>query len=94
MIDAIDKKQMHDSAIMGKDNASKEWTCIVPMFLTSFNVYFVFRFAYFKCICLQTAIWLFLRQGLAFLVKTGWQPCFGVCDAVVNTLMFEKCHVL
>jgi len=26
-------------------------------------------------IFLETAIWLFLEQGLAFFMKTGWQPC-------------------
>jgi len=39
------------------------------MVLTSFNVYFVFGYAYFLCICCKTAIWLFLAflgQGLAF----------------------------
>jgi len=33
----------------GKENTSKEWNCIIPMFLTSFNVYFVFGYAYFMC---------------------------------------------
>jgi len=28
----------------------------------------------FRVYCLKTALWLFLEQGLAFLVKTGWQP--------------------
>jgi len=32
---------MHASVIMGKENASKEWNCIIPMFVMSFNVYFV-----------------------------------------------------
>ena len=66
---ALDEKQKHDSVIMGKENASKEWNCIIPMFLTSFNVYFVFGYTYFMCICFTTAIcffWFFLRQGLAF----------------------------
>jgi len=51
---------MHGSVIMGKENASKEWYCIIPMFLTSFNVYFVFGYAYFMCICFKTATGLFL----------------------------------
>jgi len=68
MNDAIDNKQMYDSVIMGK-NASKEQNCILSMFLTSFNVYFVCGYAYFMCICFKTAIWLFLaffetRSGL------------------------------
>jgi len=59
MIDVIDKKQMHYSVIMGKEYASKDWTCVISMFLTSFNVYFVCGCACFMCICLKTAIWLF-----------------------------------
>jgi len=47
MIDFIGKKQMYDSVITGKINASKEWNCIVSMFLTSFKVCFVFGYAYF-----------------------------------------------
>jgi len=49
MIDFIGKKQMYDSVITGKINASKEWNCIVSMFLTSFNVCFVFGYAYCMC---------------------------------------------
>jgi len=49
MIAFIDKKQMYDSEITGNVNlnASKEWNCIVSMFLKSFNVCFVFGYAYF-----------------------------------------------
>jgi len=47
MIDFIDKKQMYDTVITAKVNASKEWNCIVSMFLTSFNVCFVYGYAYF-----------------------------------------------
>ena len=50
---------MYESFIMGKENASKEWDCIMSMFLTSFNVYFVFGYACIMCICLKTAIWIF-----------------------------------
>jgi len=49
MIDFIHKKQTCDSVITGKVNASKEWNCIVSMFLTSFNVSFGFIYAYFMC---------------------------------------------
>jgi len=31
-----------------------------------FNIYFVFGYACSMCICLMTAIWLFLGQGLDF----------------------------
>jgi len=75
MINVIDKKQMYDSVIMGKENASKEWNCIISMFLTSFNVCFVFGYAYFMCVFLKTAIWLFWDKVWLFLVKTGWPPC-------------------
>jgi len=36
----------------------------------------MFGYAYFVCQCLQTAIWLFLGQDLAFFVEDrfGWQP--------------------
>jgi len=59
MVDVINKKQMYNSVITGKENSSKDWNCIISMFLTSFNVYFVFVYAYFICICLKTPIWIF-----------------------------------
>jgi len=31
MINVIDKKQMYDSVIPGKENASKEWDCIIDV---------------------------------------------------------------
>ena len=79
MINAIDKKQMYDNVIMGKENASKEWYCIIPMFLTSFNVYFVFGYAYFMCICFKTAIWLFLKPGLAYFGEDRLATLSGGC---------------
>jgi len=66
LMDVIDKKQMYHNVITWKENVSKECNYITSMFLTSFNVYFVFGYAYFMCIWLKTAMWLFLRQGLAF----------------------------
>jgi len=42
---------------------SKECS-IISMFLTSFNVYFVFGYACFMCICLKITIRVFLGQGL------------------------------
>ena len=71
MIDVIDKKQMHDSVIMGKEYASKDRICVISMFLTSSSVYFVCGCASFMCISLKTAICFFRL----FLVKTGWQTC-------------------
>jgi len=56
MICVIQKKQMHDSVITGKEYASEDWTCALSMFLTSINVYFVCGCACFMCICLKTAI--------------------------------------
>jgi len=40
---------MHDSVITGKEYASKDWTWIISMFLTDFNVYFVCGCACFMC---------------------------------------------
>jgi len=73
-IDAIDKKQMHDSVITGK-NMLLKIGLVLYRFVTSFNVCFVCGFACFMCICLKTAIWLFWDEVLLFLVKTGWQHC-------------------
>jgi len=72
MIIVIDKKQMYDSVIMGKGNASKEWNVLYWCFWQVLCLVM-----HVLCICLKTASWLFLGQGL-FLVKTGWHPCFMV----------------
>ena len=53
MIDVIDQKQMHNSVITGKEYASKIWACVISMFLTSFNVYFVCGCTCFVRICLK-----------------------------------------
>jgi len=77
-IGVVDKKQMYNSVIRGKQNASKEWYCIISMFLTSFNVYFAFGYACFMCICLKTAIWLFLGERSGFFWwKQVSNPCVG-----------------
>jgi len=83
MFDVFKKKQMYDSVITGKENASKDWKYIISMFLASFNMYLAFGYERFMCIYLKTAIWLFLGQGLAFLVKTGWRPWQNI---VLHTL--------
>jgi len=62
---------MYKSVITGKENASKYWNYIISMFLTSLMS---ILYACYICICLKTAIWLFLEQGLDFLIKTTWQP--------------------
>ena len=55
---------MRDSVITGKEYASKDWTCVISMFLTSFNVYSVCGCACFVCIYLKTYIWFFgTRSG-------------------------------
>jgi len=66
---------MHDSVITGKEYASKDWTCVISMFLTSFNACFVCGCTCFMCICLEIALWLIWDKVLLFLVKTGWQAC-------------------
>jgi len=59
MLDVFNKKQMHVTVMMGKENAFEDWICITLMFLTSFNAYFVFGHACFICVCFTAAIWLF-----------------------------------
>jgi len=55
---------MHDSVITGNEYASRDWTCGIMMFLTSFNVYCMCSCACFMCICLKTASWIFgTRSG-------------------------------
>jgi len=78
MIGVIDEKQMPEIAVTPKEYASKDWTCVISMVSTSFNIYFVCGCACFMCISIKTAIWLFLAfwyKVWLFLVKTGWQPC-------------------
>jgi len=80
MINVIGKKRTYENVITGKENASKEWNCIISMFLTSFDVYFVFGYACVMCIRRKTAIWLFwlfLEHGLAFWWKQVGNPGFG-----------------
>jgi len=40
-------KQMYDSVITGKENASEDWKRITSMFLTSFNICLAFGYACF-----------------------------------------------
>jgi len=40
MFDIFYKKDIYDSVFTGKENASKNWSCIISMFLMSFNIYF------------------------------------------------------
>ena len=57
---------------------SKECS-IISMFLTSFNVYFVFGYACFMCLCLKTTIHIFGGKVWLFMVRTSWQPCEETC---------------
>jgi len=55
------------------------------MFLTSFTIYFCLDM-HVLCVeyvlgLLSGLFWLFLRQSLVFLVKTGWQPWSHVVDS-------------
>ena len=86
MIYVTDKKQIHDSVITGKEYASEDWTCVISIFLTSFNDYFMCGCACFMCICLKTAICFFWDKVWLFLVKTGWQLCCVVWqDSILQT---------
>ena len=70
------KKQKYDSVITWKENASKDCNCILSMFMTSFNIYFVFGYACFMCMCHKLRLLpdFFWDKVWLFLVKTGWQP--------------------
>jgi len=88
MIDVIDEKQMHDSLITGKEYASKEWTCVISMFLTSFKCLFFVWLCMFYVYMPQKCYLAFLGQGLDFLVKTGWQPyCVVLQHSILQTVM-------
>jgi len=66
---------MYDSAFTGKEMAFNNWNCILSTFLTSFNICFclvmhVLCIAYLHVLGLLSGLfWLFLRQGLFFLVN-------------------------
>ena len=88
MIDVIDKKQMYDIVVTGKENVSKNYNCIISMLLINFNVYFMFDCAYLMSISLKTAIvsgclW---DQVWLFLVKTGWKPCIAVAESQLSSI--------
>jgi len=46
IFDVFNKTQMYSSVITGKEKYSKNWNCIISIFLTSFIIYFVFGYAY------------------------------------------------
>jgi len=56
ILDVFNKKQMCVSLITGKGNDSEDWNCITSIFLTCFNIFFVFGYAFFICVCFMTAI--------------------------------------
>jgi len=66
MIDVIDKKQMYDSVITGKENASNDWNCIISIFVTRLNVYFV----WFCMLCgfFLRSSWIFGEDSFRILV--------------------------
>jgi len=45
IFDVYNKTQMYDSVITWKENASKDWNCIISIFLSSCIIYFVFGYA-------------------------------------------------
>jgi len=61
MIDVIDKKRMHKSVIMGIKYVSKDWTCVISMFLTSLsNLYVVVHVLCVYASKLQSAFFRFI----------------------------------
>jgi len=54
---------MYDSVFRGKEIAYKSWSCIISMFLMSFNIYFCLAMHVSLCVwpvCLKTVIWFIL----------------------------------
>jgi len=88
MIDVIDKNQMHESVITTNEKASEDWNCIILMFRTTFNDYFVFGYAYFMCICIKSLI-CFFGAWSVFLLKTGWQP-WWVVDCAPRRFLYTR----
>jgi len=102
--DIFNKKQTYNSVFTGQEYASKNWNCIVLMFLMSCNIYFCLVM---HVLCslhvlglLSGLFWIFLRQGLAFLVKTGWQSWSHVIDlqwwrkAVILNIAAMMTHIV
>jgi len=56
---------MHDSVITGREYVSKDSTCVISMFSTSFNVYFVWLCMFYVYMP-QNCYLAFLGQGPAF----------------------------
>jgi len=78
------EKQMYDSVIKGKENASKHWNCIDNSDESQYlrSVWLAFLPAYFICICLcYVAFQNFLRLGLLFFSENKLrQPCSAEVD--------------
>jgi len=85
MFDVFNKRQMYDSGITGKEDASKDRNCIMSMFLTSFNACFMFLYACFMC-----RVWTTITTWLLW-VKTGWQS--GQSDTFIDSLICSVAKV-
>jgi len=74
MFDIFDNKQMYDRVFKGEENGSKDWNCILSMFLTSYNIYFVIVYVCFICMCFKSVIWLFLDKVWLFWFRQVGNP--------------------
>jgi len=84
MIDVIDKKQMYHNVITGKKNASKEWNCIISMFLR-ISMSILCLVMHMLCVfALKLLSDFFWDKVWLFLMKTGWQPCSAVVRLAVQ----------
>jgi len=93
MIDVIDKKQMYDSVLTRKENASEDWNCIISIFLMSQFCAWLCVYLYVYVLkLLSGSFWLFLGQGLPFFRKDN-RLATPSCDC--NTLSYmitPSCH--
>ena len=86
MIYVIDKKQMHDSIITGNEYASKDWTCVISVFLTSFNVYFVCG-----CACFMYAVYASKLLSGSFGTRSSFFGEDRLANPVVQFSKIRSC---
>jgi len=70
MIDIINKRQMYESVITGKENTSNYWNLY---YIIVFHEFQYFR--HFLCVYVLKQLSGFFGTKPVFLVDTGWQPC-------------------
>jgi len=86
LVDVFNKKQMYESVITGK-NASKDWNCIISMFLTSLMSVLCLVIHFSCMICLKTTLCFFLLFWDK--VWLFWWRRFGNPVKATNTSIYS-----